>query len=119
MRRSLARRKVGRMKKTTLKLKRDHHWKARPGHRIFVADRGELRFDIHDGWVIRLDPESVKIFDGDIGVGGNIQCLITFDFRERDAVRLIPAWDEVVRTLRLGHYVSDPATGRAIIPHLQ
>jgi hypothetical protein len=43
-------------KKQVLKLKDDHGWKAKPGHRIFVAGRGAVRFDIPQNWI--LDPKS-------------------------------------------------------------
>lgn len=37
-----------------------------------------------------------------------IQVLITFAFWPEDAARLLPAWDELLRSLRLGEYVSPP-----------
>ena len=52
-------------KREVLGLRRNHGWKARPGHRIFVADKGAVRFDFPQDWI--LDPEgdsSVKIYDG-------------------------------------------------------
>jgi hypothetical protein len=48
-----------------------------------------------------------------IGIGTSIQCLITLDYWPEDAGRAIPVWDEVVRTLELEHYVSDPTLGDA------
>lgn len=53
-----------------------------------------------------------------IGIGGNIQCLITMDYWPEDAARVTPVWDEVLRTLRLGVHIPDPTTGAAIIPWL-
>jgi len=49
-----------------------------------------------------------------IGLGSNVQCLITFDYWVEDAKRLTPVWDEVLRTLTLGLYISDPRTGNAL-----
>ncbi len=172
----------------SLKLKRGHHWRARPGHRIFVADRGAVRFDFPDTWVIKMNERTVCLYDreppdddcrlevsytrlppidwsglpverlletaveGDarrperrgktysvrrhglrvawtelnftdplegraarsrvlVGLGNNVQCLITLDFWETDAARVAPAWDEVVRTLELGVHIEDPTTG--------
>jgi hypothetical protein len=46
-------------------LRRDHTWRARPGCRIFVADRGALRFDYPDTWVVQPDATSVSFFDRD------------------------------------------------------
>jgi hypothetical protein len=171
-----------------LKLKRGHHWRARPGHRIFVADRGAVRFDFPQTWVLKMGERSVCLHDREppdddcrlevshmflppadwsglpveqlldtavgsdtrgietrgrtyvvrrhglrlawtelrftdplenraarsrilVGIGNNVQCLITFDFWDDDQTRLAPAWDEVVRTLELGVYVEDPTTG--------
>ena len=53
-----------------------------------------------------------------IGIGGNVQCLITLDFWPEDAKRVDPVWDEVIRTLQLGIYIPDPTTGKAMIPRL-
>ena len=179
----------------SLKLKRGHHWRARPGHRIFVADRGAVRFDFPDAWVLKMQERSVCFHDreppdddcrlelsyfrlppidwsgmsieqlletavgGDtrnpegrgktysvrrhglrlawteltftdpveqrparsrvlVGLGNNVQCLITLDFWESDAARLAPAWDEVVRTLELGIHIEDPTTGLRRDPSL-
>lgn len=48
-----------------------------------------------------------------IGLGSNIQCLITFDFWVDQAEQLTPVWDEVMRSLTLGLYIRDPLTGLA------
>ncbi len=42
---------------------------------------------------------------------GTIMPILTFDFWASDAPRLLPVWDEVLRTLRLGAYVEDPTRG--------
>ncbi len=47
---------MAKWKKHVLKLKDNHTWRAKPGYRIFVADRGAVRFDIPDDWI--LDPQS-------------------------------------------------------------
>ena len=49
-----------------------------------------------------------------IGLGSNVQCLITFDYWVDDAERVTPVWDEVLRTLTLGLFISDPRTGNAL-----
>jgi hypothetical protein len=49
-----------------------------------------------------------------VGLGSNVQCLITFDYWVDDADRLTPVWDTVLRSLILGLYVSDPTTGAAL-----
>jgi hypothetical protein len=48
-----------------------------------------------------------------IGLGSNIQCLITFDFWADQAEQLTPVWDEVMRSLTIGLYIRDPLTGFA------
>lgn len=175
-------------KQEQLKLKRDHQWRARPGHRIFVVDRGAVRFDFPQTWVLRMGERTVCLYDREppdddcrlevsftrlppvdwsglpveqlldtavgsdtrgtegrgrtyvvrrhglrlawtelrftdpvegraarsrmlVGIGNNVQCLITFDFWNDDQERLAPAWDEVVRTLELGIHIEDPTTG--------
>ena len=48
-----------------------------------------------------------------IGLGSNVQCLITFDFWADQAEQLIPVWDEVMNSLTLGLYIRDPLSGKA------
>jgi hypothetical protein len=38
-------------------------WQARPGCKVFVADRGAVRFDYPQDWVVRPDSDSVKLYD--------------------------------------------------------
>ena len=46
-----------------------------------------------------------------IARGGDVQCLITLDFWEDDAGRVVPVWDDVLETLRLGEKIADPTRG--------
>ncbi|NET02507.1 MAG: hypothetical protein F6K62_25530 [Sphaerospermopsis sp. SIO1G2] len=48
-----------------------------------------------------------------VGLGSNIQCLITFDYWVDQVEELTPVWDEVMRSLTLGLYIRDPRTGLA------
>jgi len=50
-------------KKETLKLKKDHEWKAKPGYRIFVADQGAVRFNFPQDWIVQPDSDSTKFYD--------------------------------------------------------
>ena len=186
---------MAKWKKEIYKLKDKHRWEAKPGYKIFVANRGAVRFDFPQDWVIHPDAQSIKLHDreppdddcrlevsfnllppidwsglplpqllrdslkGDerdlvpvgevvninrrdlrlawaeysftdpienrpaytrvlLGIGGNVQCLITFDFWADDAPRLAPVWDEVVRSLKLGVPIQDPTTGEERRPHL-
>lgn len=176
--------------KETLELKGEHHWQSSPGYKIFVADRGAVRFDVPQDWHFEPDTKSFKFMDqkppdddcrlevsfnrlppadyslfplaatlkkiakedkrnvvavGEVitlnrqtarvvwielkfidsnedreafsricvAIGSNIQCLITFDYWADQADRLTPVWDEVLRSLTLGLYIRDPATGLA------
>lgn len=49
--------------KETLKLKKNHSWKAKPGYRIFVADRGAVRFDFPQDWVLEPTSDCIKLLD--------------------------------------------------------
>lgn len=48
-----------------------------------------------------------------IGIGSNVQCLITFDYWTDEAAQMTPVWDEVLRSLTLGLYIRDPKVGLA------
>lgn len=51
-----------RWKAAQARLPADHGWSARPGHKIFVADRGALRFDFPEDWSIEPgDDGSVRL----------------------------------------------------------
>lgn len=177
--------------KETLKLKKNHTWKAKPGYRTFVAGRGAARFCFPQPWIMEPDSDSIKFYDGkppddncrlafsyivlppidwsglplaqlidtaiegdernlesvgdvitvpredielvwaefrftdpveqrealtrmSIGRGVAIQTLITFDFWPEDREKLDPVWDEVMRSLELEQYVSDPTSGDII-----
>lgn len=47
----------------TLELPKKHGWKCSPGYCIFVLDRGAVRFDIPQGWIVKFGETSVKIHD--------------------------------------------------------
>jgi hypothetical protein len=49
--------------KETLKLKPNHGWRVKPGYHIFVMDRGAVRFNIPQGWIIKPGSDSIKIHD--------------------------------------------------------
>jgi hypothetical protein len=171
-----------------LRLKKSHSWKAPHGYKIFVAGRGDVRFNFPQDWIVEHASDCVKFHDrqppadsctlavslirlppidwsgmplpqlvqtaieGDkrtifhkgeiieahrpdievawiearfldptenreafmrlcLARGANIQSLITFDYWADDAARLVPVWDEVIRSLQLGRYVKDPTRG--------
>jgi hypothetical protein len=49
--------------KEELKLRSGHGWRARPGHRIFVIDRGAMRFDYPQEWIVIPGERSVALHD--------------------------------------------------------
>lgn len=49
--------------KETLKLKKSHSWKSKPGYRIFVADRGAVRFDFPQDWILKPASDCIKLHD--------------------------------------------------------
>lgn len=49
--------------KETLELQEDHNWTSKPGHRIFVAGRGALRFDVPEDWHFEPDTKSFRFLD--------------------------------------------------------
>ncbi len=175
--------------KRTLKLPEKHGWHAKPGYKIFVADRGAVRFDFPESWLIIPADDAIRFHDkqppdddctlalsvmrlpeGDwsglpvsslvgqlvekdsrdtisrgevvevrradldlawaeirftdptegrparsricLARASNIQPLITFDYWEDDAPRLGKAWDEILRSLRVGEPILDPTLGQ-------
>lgn len=168
------------------RLKENHGWKAKPGYKIFVADRGAVRLDFPEDWIVEPGTDSVKFHDrpppdddcllqvsiihlppaidwsslpltqlleaaiesdsrgvvpgGEVthvrrpglelartearftdaleqreacsrtclARGANIQPLITLDYWPEDSERVVPVWDEVLRSLQLGDYIKDP-----------
>jgi hypothetical protein len=182
---------MAKWKRQTHKLKDKHGWRGKPGYKIFVADRGAVRFNFPENWTVIPDPDSIKLYDrqppddtcrlavsymrlppvdwsglplarlvevaieGDergtvekgpivevqrpdlelawtevsfidpterrearsrlcLGRAANIQSLITFDFWPEDVARHDPVWEEVLRSLQLGRYVSDPTVGDVV-----
>ena len=49
--------------KKTLRMDEDHGWRCKPGYTIFVADRGAVRFDFPEDWVVIVDDEGVRLHD--------------------------------------------------------
>jgi hypothetical protein len=49
--------------KETLDLKPDHHWESPPDYKIFVANRGAVRFNVPQSWVFEPQKNSFKFCD--------------------------------------------------------
>ncbi len=54
---------MAKWKKSVYKLDANHKWKAKPGYKIFVADRGAVRFDFPEDWVVVADDQGVRLHD--------------------------------------------------------
>ena len=82
--------------------------------RIVEEQRGNLEL----AWAeVRFeDPNEKRAAFSRICLGreSNIQCLITFDFWADDAEMMRSVWDEVLRSLELARYVSDPTVGDVV-----
>lgn len=51
------------MEDEDLRLRSHHGWRARPGCKIFVADRGAVRFDYPQDWFVLLDEGCITLCD--------------------------------------------------------
>lgn len=49
--------------KRTLGMDPDHGWRCKPGYTIFVADRGAVRFDFPESWIVVADDEGLRLHD--------------------------------------------------------
>jgi hypothetical protein len=49
--------------KETLKLKKGHGWSAPRGYRIFIADRGAVRFNFPQDWVLEPGEGATNFYD--------------------------------------------------------
>jgi len=54
---------MGEPESETLRIDPRHGWRVRPGCKIFVADRGAVRFDYPQDWIVVPDEDSVKLYD--------------------------------------------------------
>jgi hypothetical protein len=54
---------VAQWEKRTLELPPDHGWRCKPGHRIFVANRGAVAFDYPAEWAVEPGPDSIRFTD--------------------------------------------------------
>ena len=61
----MAKRKKHNLKwiKQTLTLEDNHHWQSKEGYKVFVADRGAVRFDVPQDWIFEADQQSFRFLD--------------------------------------------------------
>jgi hypothetical protein len=57
------RRPVIRWARPEERLPKNHGWKSKPGYKLLIANRGEVRFDFPEGWVVNFGDDSVRIND--------------------------------------------------------
>jgi hypothetical protein len=175
---------------TRLNLNKNHTWRAKPGYKVCVIDRGAIRFDFPESWITEPKDGAVMLHDRkeseescDLGVSvfrfstrelagvdvkellthvttgpdrvvdsksdihvidrgdttiywleqcythreynrvakfraaiarGPVMALITMNYWANRAPGLERAWDEVIRTLVLGVWVTDPQAGPSV-----
>jgi hypothetical protein len=60
-----------------------------------------------------IDPQELRTAYGRIaiGIGGNIQVLLTFEYWAEDAERFTWVWDTVLQSLQVCTYIPDPTRG--------
>ncbi len=51
--------------KETYELQPDHHWQSQPGYKVFVADRGAVRFDVPSHWIFEPRTGSFRFMDAE------------------------------------------------------
>ena len=49
--------------KTRYEVAERHGWSAAPGCKVFVADRGAVRFDVPRTWIVRPTNDGIKFYD--------------------------------------------------------
>jgi hypothetical protein len=80
------------------------------------------RDDFRLAWVERkhTDPTFFRpvISRSLIGVGNGVYLMITYNCWADDVLKFNPVWQTMLDTLKLGHYMPDPSTGRTYIPRL-
>lgn len=54
---------VRKHEKKDLTLRSDHGWESEEGYKIFVADRGAVRFDFPKDWIVKFKEKSVSFHD--------------------------------------------------------
>lgn len=49
--------------KETLRVRDNHTWTAKPGHNVLALDRGAVRFDFPQDWVVIPDEDRLNVYD--------------------------------------------------------
>jgi len=48
---------------STVRLREDHAWSARPGCKVLVMQQGAVRFDYPQEWVVIPASDSIELYD--------------------------------------------------------
>src|ERR1700736_2076257 len=81
-------------KKESLKLKKRHGWKSRPGNLICVIGRGAIRFDYPEGWLVSPEEGQLNIRDK---AHPNDSCVLAVSQMHLPPVADLAPLDELVR----------------------
>jgi hypothetical protein len=49
--------------KQRVQLPANHNWRGRPGNKLFVANRGDVRFEFPEDWIVKPGPDSIRFWD--------------------------------------------------------
>ena len=58
---------MAKWKKDKIKLRKNHTWQGKPGYKIFVADKGAVRFNYPQTWVVEPASDCIKMPSDEIG----------------------------------------------------
>jgi hypothetical protein len=83
--------------KSQLQLKANHNWRATPGYKIFVADRGAIKLDYPQKWIVKPAEDCIKFHDAE---PPDDNCVLAVSY-----LRLPPDIDW--RELPLAHLLAD------------
>jgi hypothetical protein len=54
---------MAKWERQVLRMQKNHGWRAKPGNKIFVADRGAVRFDFPESWVMDYGDGAIQFRD--------------------------------------------------------
>lgn len=54
---------MAKWRKQRVTLPRDHNWRGQPGNKVFVANRGDVRFEFPEDWIVKPGPDSIRFWN--------------------------------------------------------
>jgi hypothetical protein len=87
--------------KRELQLKPNHTWKGKPGYKIFVADRGAIRLNFPQSWIVKPAEDCIQVYDVE---PPNDNCVLAVSY-----LRLLPGveWSKLPLAYLLQEVVRD------------